>query len=294
MKRKASAKTEQQRERKRLQNRISQKCSREKQVGYIRHLEQFIESIKQSEGSAATEAAERLRLIRENQALRASLLHMRKRLLSLGAQVTSLASTIDHDGISSPPKIHDEPDDFPAPELRARDDETASGPLQQESPSSCPKERIPVEEPLALSPSPLDFSRGRIDDDDQPTRVDTDISTFFATNCLRFNPRTGVVICKPPNASTKSPLLLMEAKIQRTMAEFEPRTYHNTLCIRPFADDLSVADVQAFEEQILANIVHLAVLALVKTSRIGGYSHVLVSPKPRDGRALPISLTSFQ
>ncbi|KAL6229213.1 hypothetical protein BDW75DRAFT_108545 [Aspergillus navahoensis] len=86
------SKTEQQRKRKRLQNRISQQCFREKQASYIKHLEQFVESIEHSDGFAGTEAAERLRLIRENHALRDSLMHMRKKLLSLGAQVTSLAS----------------------------------------------------------------------------------------------------------------------------------------------------------------------------------------------------------
>jgi hypothetical protein len=95
-KRKASTTTnEQQRERKRLQNRISQQCFREKQVSYVRHLEQFVESIEKSEGFGGTAPAERLRLIRENHVLRESLLQIRKKLLSLGAQVSSLASMFD-------------------------------------------------------------------------------------------------------------------------------------------------------------------------------------------------------
>lgn len=51
-------------------------------------------SVEKSAGFASSDAAERLRLIRENHALRDSLLEMRKKLLSLGAQATSLANML--------------------------------------------------------------------------------------------------------------------------------------------------------------------------------------------------------
>jgi hypothetical protein len=82
-----------QRERKRLQNRISQQCFREKQATYIKHLEQFVSNIEGSNGFNDSDAAKKLQLIRENHVLRESLLNMRKKLLSLSAQATFIAST---------------------------------------------------------------------------------------------------------------------------------------------------------------------------------------------------------
>jgi hypothetical protein len=106
--------------------------------------------------------------------------------------------------------------------------------------------------------------------------MDTDISTFFAADFVQFSPGVGIIVRRSAGVSTKSPLLVMEAKIQRAMAEFDPRTYHDALCIRSFVDDLSSEEVQEIEGQILSDIVHLAMKTLVKTSRIAGYGHVLV------------------
>jgi hypothetical protein len=106
--------------------------------------------------------------------------------------------------------------------------------------------------------------------------VDTGISTFFAGDLVQLGPDVGVIVCKPVGVSTRSPLVVMETKIQRAMAEFDPRTYHDALCIRSFVDGLSSAEVREIEGEILSNIVQLSMKTLVKTSRIAGYEHVLV------------------
>jgi hypothetical protein len=96
--------SDRQREKKRMQNRISQRCFREKQGSYIKHLERFVSSIENAEAFGSREAAERLQLIHENQSLRESMLRMKKKLLSLGAQMTSLAGMYPTGATSS----HDE------------------------------------------------------------------------------------------------------------------------------------------------------------------------------------------
>lgn len=112
--------------------------------------------------------------------------------------------------------------------------------------------------------------------DGSPRLVDTDISTFFAGDQVKFNPLVGVMVCKPPNATSKSTWVLLEAKIQRTLEEFNPRSFHDALCIRPITDDLSNSDILDIENETVSTIVHLAMQALMKTSRIAGYAHVVV------------------
>jgi hypothetical protein len=91
-KRKGASSPNQQSDRKRLQNRISQQCFREKQATYIKHLEQFVNNVEESDGFEFSDASKNLQLIRENHLLRESLLDMRKKLLSFSAQATSMAS----------------------------------------------------------------------------------------------------------------------------------------------------------------------------------------------------------
>ncbi|KAL6230140.1 hypothetical protein BDW75DRAFT_77852 [Aspergillus navahoensis] len=293
-KRRASAsldsKTEQQRERKRLQNRISQQCFREKQASYIKHLEQFVESIEHSDGFAGTEAAERLRLIRENHALRDSLMHMRKKLLSLGAQVTSLAN-LDSEVVLSPRSVDDEPHIYHPGEEPAHDEDSPVSSTTTKRTRTGSQQTIleatlsgqPLPQPLESKPisslSPPDVAQESAQLP-RPGIYDTDISTFFAASSVEFSPDVGIIVCKPANVSTKSPLLVMEAKIQKAMAEFDLRAYHDALCIRSFVDDLSTAEIQDFEGQILSSIVHLAMRTVVKTSRIGGYGHLVVGTGP--------------
>jgi hypothetical protein len=107
--------------------------------------------------------------------------------------------------------------------------------------------------------------------------VDTDLSTFFGRTMVLFSQYTGVPMLKPTNKSTKCPLVLMEAKVQGAMQEFNIKSFHQTLAIRPFVSDLSSDKVQQLDNQILIKIVQLAMQAMLQGSRIGGYSHVLVS-----------------
>lgn len=114
---------------------------------------------------------------------------------------------------------------------------------------------------------------------DRHNIVDTDLSTFFSGTMVLFSLHTGVPMPKPTKASTKCPLVLMEAKIQGAMHEFNIQSFHQTLEIRPFVSDLNSSQIQKLNNEILTKIVQLAMQAMLHGTRIGGYSHVLVSCK---------------
>jgi hypothetical protein len=113
--------------------------------------------------------------------------------------------------------------------------------------------------------------------EDRQCIVDTDLSTFFGGTIVLFSQDTGVPMLKPTNTSTKCPLVLMEAKVQGAMQQFNIKSFHRTLAIRPFVSDLSSDKVQELDNQILIKIVQLAMQAMLQGTRIGGYSYVLVS-----------------
>ncbi|KAF9892609.1 hypothetical protein FE257_001011 [Aspergillus nanangensis] len=294
-----------QREKKRLQNRISQQCFREKQTTYIRHLEQFVSSIEKTDEFSSSDAAENLRLIRENHALRESLLQMRKKLLSLSAQAASMAKTGD-EIIDKEPNSHESPP-VECPALDPAGSETTdNGRSIDDAPTLAPsgtQGQQPILEgwihgedgkQIAQSPDTIpidahhtkehatknDAAKETQPEEASPYRImDTDISTFFAGDCVRFSPFRGLIISKPPNASTKSPLLLLEAKIHAAMQQFNLVSLHETIAIRPFVTDLSKPDLQQIDNHILADIVHAAAYALIQGSRVGGYSHVMCPPE---------------
>jgi hypothetical protein len=86
------------RDKRRIQNRLSQQCSREKQLSYVTQLEQFVEDIR-SPGVGLEDTQAQLRrlqknhlsLMKENRELREALLRMRKKLLSLSSAASSHA-----------------------------------------------------------------------------------------------------------------------------------------------------------------------------------------------------------
>ncbi|EXJ90173.1 hypothetical protein A1O3_03242 [Capronia epimyces CBS 606.96] len=81
--------------RKRSQNRISQKCLREKQLAQTQHLAAFLDMIQASRGTDDNQTAlmkAHLKLLEENQQIKAALLRMRKKLLSIS---NSAATTAD-------------------------------------------------------------------------------------------------------------------------------------------------------------------------------------------------------
>ncbi|KAI1017524.1 hypothetical protein LB504_003941 [Fusarium proliferatum] len=92
-------------ERKRAQNRISQQCLREKNITYIRNLEETIELLQkvatgsdpQDRYSVLLEA--HLKLIAENRKLEDALLRLRKKLLSFGQAATAAADDEVFDSI---------------------------------------------------------------------------------------------------------------------------------------------------------------------------------------------------
>jgi len=86
------------RSRKRLQNRISQQCVREKQAVYSKQIEALAGLIKSSTNvdreSANSQNAQlnmQMALIEENKELRDALLRMRKKMLSLSSAVGAVA-----------------------------------------------------------------------------------------------------------------------------------------------------------------------------------------------------------
>lgn len=84
-------------DRKRVQNRISQQCLREKQLARTRHLESVMQLVKSnasttSDHSNIAPAMEaHLKLITENEQLRDALFRMRKKLLSLSHMAATAA-----------------------------------------------------------------------------------------------------------------------------------------------------------------------------------------------------------
>ncbi|KAL3474471.1 hypothetical protein BJX99DRAFT_260403 [Aspergillus californicus] len=294
--------TDQQRERKRIQNRISQRCFREKQGSYIQHLERFVSTIENTEGFGSREATERLELIHENHALRESLLQMKKKLLSLGAQVTSLADS---------PTRHETTDRgaesscLPSSESQARDPDLPVGtpnatavdtdragnqrwgadayalPNSQslETGSLCDSrmsQYAPEVLGIATSTPAAEPSQQETLDLVVPLNIlDTDLSTFFGAKQVLFSPYTGITMFKATNTSVKCPLLLMETKIQNMMQEFNIQSFHQTLGIRPFASDLSSREIHQLDNEILTNIVQLAMRAMLHGTPIGGYSHFI-------------------
>lgn len=315
-----SSDAEQRRAKKRLQNRISQQFFREKQATYIQHLEQFVNSVEKSAGFASSDAAERLRLIRENHALRDSLLEMRKKLLSLGAQATSLANMLkiekEVDG--------DEEATVRNPEDRLEkghaDDDGSSIHAEESSPSlnapaaplrvpekpRGPAQSLLLDETLSsmLLGDPVPTTLHENDECTQPQPTassdtlsslmktqqnaakrtggtpgwknnDTDFATFFARDRVRFSPLHGILVTKPLNAQVNCPLVALETQLHNTLKQYSIRSLHKTLSIRPFPSDLDDAEISEFESKIFAEIVHVAIEAVLKCSRVGGYSHIM-------------------
>ncbi|KAF5690078.1 beta-glucosidase G [Fusarium circinatum] len=124
-------------ERKRAQNRIPQQCLREKNITYIRNLEETIELLQrvatgsdpQDRYSVLLDA--HLKLIAENRKLEDALLRLRKRLLSFGQAATAAADDEVFDSI-----------------FRRRDAENPEA--QQSAPRT---ESVNHETPSALNPS---------------------------------------------------------------------------------------------------------------------------------------------
>ncbi|KAH0558850.1 hypothetical protein GP486_004514 [Trichoglossum hirsutum] len=89
------------RDKKRVQNRLSQQCYREKQASYIKQLERFVENV-QSAGSGSADIPSQLQemqkkqlhLMKENQELREAILRMRKKLLSLSTAASTSADDV--------------------------------------------------------------------------------------------------------------------------------------------------------------------------------------------------------
>jgi hypothetical protein len=88
------------RDKKRVQNRLSQQCYREKQASYIKQLERFVENVQSAgSGSAGSPSQlegmqkKQLRLMKENQELREAILRLRKKLLSLSTAASTSAGT---------------------------------------------------------------------------------------------------------------------------------------------------------------------------------------------------------
>ncbi|KAJ5769170.1 hypothetical protein N7520_003729 [Penicillium odoratum] len=292
-KRKGTSASDQQSDRKRLQNRISQQCFREKQATYIKHLEQFVNNVEGSDGFEFSDASKNLQLIRENHNLRESLLGMRKKLLSFGAQATSMANLSD--GVLDPAQnvnhsptylnddepitnivhrleptnIHTERDNSVVATNLSRlqqDGHRLDSPRNEESIAGNLNGHL---DPPSDTPIVLEFEAAK------PLSTDTDLSTFFAGGLVNFSPLKGLLIQKPPNASTKSPLLILESKIQNAVQQFSLQSLHNTISILPFVGDLSTTEIQQIDNQTLIDIVHLVAQAMFQGSRVGGYTLVL-------------------
>ena len=84
--------------RKRVQNRISQKCIREKQLAQSQHLASFLDLIQASrkggDGSQTALIESHLKLLEENQKMKTSLLRMRKKMLSLSNSARTTAGKL--------------------------------------------------------------------------------------------------------------------------------------------------------------------------------------------------------
>lgn len=85
-------------DRKRVQNRISQQCSREKQLARTRHLESVMDLVKSNASTTSSSHSNNapaieahLKLITENEQLRDALFRMRKKLLSLSHMAATAA-----------------------------------------------------------------------------------------------------------------------------------------------------------------------------------------------------------
>jgi hypothetical protein len=114
-------------------------------------------------------------------------------------------------------------------------------------------------------------------EDHKPLSTDTDLSTFFAAGLVKFSPLRGLLIQQTPNASTKSPLLILESKIQNAIQQLSLQSLHNAISILPFVSDLTKPEIQQIDNQTLIDIVHLVAQAMFQGSRIGGYTLVLVN-----------------
>jgi hypothetical protein len=112
-------------------------------------------------------------------------------------------------------------------------------------------------------------------EDHKPLSTDTDLSTFFAAGLVKFSPLRGLLIQQTPNASTKSPLLILESKIQNAIQQLSLQSLHNAISILPFVSDLTKPEIQQIDNQTLIDIVHLVAQAMFQGSRIGGYTLVL-------------------
>ncbi|KAI9763556.1 MAG: hypothetical protein M1840_000418 [Geoglossum simile] len=135
------------RDKKRVQNRLSQQCYREKQASYIKQLERFVENV-QAAGSGSADIPsqlqemqrKQLRLMKENQELREAILRMRKKLLSLSTAASTSADDVIFERILNAPADDD----------NAKTDET----LAQEAPILANEAQNPFPSHFACSAAP--------------------------------------------------------------------------------------------------------------------------------------------
>lgn len=89
-------------ERKKAQNRISQQCHREKNLAYVRNLENTVQLLQKAAGDTiggsqkdryATLLEAYLKLMEENRRLEEAMLRLRKRFLSLSNSAAAAAGT---------------------------------------------------------------------------------------------------------------------------------------------------------------------------------------------------------
>ncbi|EXM08747.1 hypothetical protein NOF04DRAFT_8251 [Fusarium oxysporum II5] len=121
-------------ERKRAQNRISQQCLREKNITYIRNLEETIELLQrvatgldpQDRYSVLLDA--HLKLIAENRKLEDALLRLRKKLLSFGQAANAAADDEVFDSIFRRRDAENPEAQQPAPSTELANHETPSAP----------------------------------------------------------------------------------------------------------------------------------------------------------------------
>lgn len=78
------------RTKKRIQNRNSQKCYREKQASQLRALEKLLENTNPGDATGQNSESN-VKLLKENQELQDALLRMRKKFLSLSTAASSSA-----------------------------------------------------------------------------------------------------------------------------------------------------------------------------------------------------------
>ncbi|GAB7356239.1 hypothetical protein MBLNU459_g7056t1 [Dothideomycetes sp. NU459] len=170
-KRKATKEADNRADRKRVQNRISQQCLREKQLARTRQLESAMEIIKNSANQLAdghspnAPAMEaQLKLIAENEQLREAVFRMRKKLLSLSHMAASAADDEIFETLlsgemnrrSSNANDADEPPQVPADHNVAAQDK-GIGEVANEASAAVPVEKLSSVASSSLNTTHMDF-----------------------------------------------------------------------------------------------------------------------------------------